>query len=424
MTQSPLLNPAEQAQQRLQGLVADWQARHSANSQQVAALEVFSQQSLPTPRDEDWKYTRLTGFWKLSLQWANSQQTEAVIVPQLSLPDDAIHLVWINGHFSAASSTALAELPKGLNIQVNAPISQSPEPLTGDALAALAVAGLSSEVVIDVANNQCIQPAIVVHHVGSLGVAQSIALRVNLGQSAELTLIEVVSGVSDGVVFLHGCLNVDQNAQLTHLLWHDLSDSAYSFGWRVANLNRDARLIQRSLMSSGLLSRQHYSVNMMGENAESTMATGVVALAKQTQDVRTHTRHACLNARSEQLHRFAIGGQANGVFHGDILVEKGADKTDANMATNNLLLSPSAQANSKPQLEIYADDVRCTHGVTSGTLDETQIFYLRARGIPEATARLMVSAAFAQSALSDVSVAEVAQAWQSIIHQKLIEAMT
>lgn len=423
MTLSPLLNPAEQAQQRLQTLLADWQAQRSVSAEQADALDRFAQASMPTPRDEDWKYTRLASFWKLPLQWVNEQPAQAVSMPKLRLPDNALHLVWVNGRFSASQSSSLTDLPSGLTVQVYSQLTQLPQPLTGDAFAALAVAGLSSQVVIEVAKNQRIERPVVVHCLGGTGVAQSVALSVNLAQSAELTLIEVMSGASDGVVFMHAHFNVSDNARLTHLLWHDLADSAYCFGWRTANLYRDARFMQRSLMSSGLLSRQHVTVNVLGENAESNMATGVVALAKQTQDVRTHTRHACFNTRSEQLHRFAIGGQANGVFHGDILVEKGADKTDANMATNNLLLSPTAQANSKPQLEIYADDVRCTHGVTSGSLDETQIFYLRARGIPEARARLMVSAAFAQAALSDVPVTEVAEAWQLIIQQKLTEAM-
>ena len=422
MTQSPLLNPSQQAQHRLQALVGDWQAQHKASDIQVASLARFAQSSLPTPRDEDWKYTRLASFWKLALTWATP--ADVAILPELKLPESVIKLVWVNGHFNAQLSSDLTNLPAGMTVTVSAQSKQLPVSLPGDAFADLALAGLSSQLEVKVARNQHIERPIVVHYVGTQGVAQSVALSVSLAESAELTLIEVVSDATEGVVFAHSQLSIDDNAQLTHLLWHNLADSAYSFGWRSVELHRDARFIQRSLMTSGVLSRQHFSVNVLGENAESNMATGVVALAKQTMDMRTHTRHACLNARSEQLHRFAVGGNANGVFHGDILVEKGADKTDANMATNNLLLSPTAQANSKPQLEIYADDVRCTHGVTSGSLDEGQIFYLRSRGIPEATARLMISAAFAQAALSDVAVAEVADAWQSIIQQKLTEAMT
>lgn len=423
MTHSPLLNPAEQAQQRLNALLGDWQATRSISVAQQEALQYFAQATLPTARDEDWKYTRLAGFWKLPLRWTNGQVASSVTLPELSLPDNAIQLVWVNGQFSERLSSSLSDLPLGLTVQIDSAVTQLPQSLAGDAFSGLAIAGLSSQLVIEVGKNQRIECPIVVRCFGEAGVGQSLALSVTLGQSAELTLIEVMTGVSDGAIFMHSQLDVSDNAQLTHLLWHNLADSAYCFGWRTAQLHRDARLFQRSLMTSGLLSRQHFTVNVLGENAESNMASGVVALANQTQDVRTHTRHDCLNARSEQLHRFCIGGNANGVFHGDILVEKGADKTDANMATNNLLLSPTAQANSKPQLEIYADDVRCTHGVTSGTLDETQVFYLRSRGIPETKARLMVSAAFAQAALIDVPVAEVAQEWQAIILRQLAKAM-
>jgi Fe-S cluster assembly protein SufD len=241
--------------------------------------------------------------------------------------------------------------------------------------------------------------------------------------NTSVTVIEVQQGAAQGLSLSQCSIDVAQNAQCTHLLWQDADATAYSFGWRDVTLARDARFIQRSLLLGGLVSRQQLMVTITGENAESDVATGVIAMGKQTQDMRTHTRHACMNARSKQLHRFAIGGQANGVFHGDILVEKGADKTDANMATNNLLLSPTAQANSKPQLEIYADDVRCTHGVTSGNVDEAQIFYLRARGIPAEQAKLMISAAFAQAALDDVPVEAVRVAWQQAIADKLQQAL-
>jgi Fe-S cluster assembly protein SufD len=237
-----------------------------------------------------------------------------------------------------------------------------------------------------------------------------------------VTIIEAQQAGELGLMLSQCSIDVAQNAQCTHLLWQDADTTAHSFGWRDVTLARDARFVQRSLLVGGMVSRQQLTVTLMGENAESDVATGVIATSKQTQDVRTHTRHACMNARSKQLHRFAIGGQANGVFHGDILVEKGADKTDANMATNNLLLSPTAQANSKPQLEIYADDVRCTHGVTSGNVDDAQIFYLRARGIPAEKAKLMISAAFAQAALDDVPVEAIRVAWQQAIANKLQQA--
>ena len=240
-----------------------------------------------------------------------------------------------------------------------------------------------------------------------------------LGAQARVTLIEVCVGADAQLALSQLDIQVGRNAQFTHLLWQDGADSAFSFGWRSVELARDARFMQRSLLMGNLISRQQLFVSMNGANAEADVASGVLGLGNQTQDLRTHIRHATANARSRQWHRFALTDQANGVFHGDIKVEKGADKTDADMATHNLLLSPKAQANSKPQLEIYADDVRCTHGVTSGFVDDAQVFYLRARGIPEAQAKLMISAAFAQAALADVPVVEVAEAWQQAIAAKL-----
>ncbi|MBD3767574.1 MAG: hypothetical protein IE928_06415, partial [Gammaproteobacteria bacterium] len=114
MTHSPLLNPTEQAQQRLQALLSDWQATRSVSEAQQEALQDFAQATLPTARDEDWKYTRLAGFWKLPLRWASEQVASSVSLPELSLPENAIQLVWVNGQFSERLSSSLSDLPSGL----------------------------------------------------------------------------------------------------------------------------------------------------------------------------------------------------------------------------------------------------------------------------------------------------------------------
>ncbi|MCI4411644.1 MAG: SufD family Fe-S cluster assembly protein [Thiotrichales bacterium] len=423
----PLLNAADDARSRWHALIANWLSTQSSQApveaKRLEALAAFTQMPLPTPRHEDWKYTRLANLWKQNYQWEKAPVTSEII-PVSGLPENAIRLIFVNGLFAPELSTALNALPAGLTINTQLSALMPIDWQTDDALSALAVASVSAGAMINIAANAQISQPIAVCVIGErVSQVQSIQLQVTVGKNASATFIEVVTGAEKGLMLSQLALSIAENAHCCHLFWQDVADTTYYFGWRNATLARDARLLQRTLSVGGILSRQQYTVTIQGENAEADTATGVVALGKQTHDIRTHTRHACLNARSRQLHRFAIGGQANGVFHGDIYVERGADKTDANMATNNLLLSPQAQANSKPQLEIYADDVRCTHGVTSGNLDEAQIFYLRARGIPESQARLLVSAAFAQAALADVPVAELADVWHEVIAQKLQQAV-
>jgi Fe-S cluster assembly protein SufD len=427
MTHSQLLlNPAVQAQSRLHNMVDSWIQqqvdRESVQTCRVEALARFAVADMPNSRLEDWKYTRLAGLWKHDLVLPSVQ----VHSQQLSSPVDwhelGLVLTFVDGHFSQANSTLVAALPEGISFQSIIGVCDNHQDI--DALHALAKASVSAEYQLVIKCNTIFNQPIIIRQIAmQANSMHSLQLQVVVEAHTSVTVIEVQQGAAQGLSLSQCSIDVAQNAQCTHLLWQDADATAYSFGWRDVTLARDARFIQRSLLLGGLVSRQQLMVTITGENAESDVATGVIAMGKQTQDMRTHTRHACMNARSKQLHRFAIGGQANGVFHGDILVEKGADKTDANMATNNLLLSPTAQANSKPQLEIYADDVRCTHGVTSGNVDEAQIFYLRARGIPAEQAKLMISAAFAQAALDDVPVEAVRVAWQQAIADKLQQAL-
>ena len=420
-----LLNPALQAQIRLHELVDSWIQQQadgeSIQACRVEALARFAVIDMPNARQEDWKYTRLAGLWMQDLALPSVQPQPQQFVNALDWYSLGVVLSFVDGRFSVEQSTPLTQLPSGVAFDPLVTLCDHHQDT--DALHALAKASVSAHYQLTIKCNTIVNQPIIIRQIGLQDHAmQSLQLQVMVEPNASVNLIEVQQGAAQGLVLSQCSIDVAQNAQCTHLLWQDANATAHSFGWRDVTLARDARFMQRSLLVGGMVSRQQLTVTLMGENAESNVATGVIALGKQIQDVRTHTRHACMNARSKQLHRFAIGGQANGVFHGDILVEKGADKTDANMATNNLLLSPTAQANSKPQLEIYTDDVRCTHGVTSGTVDDAQIFYLRARGIPAEKAKLMISAAFAQAALDDVPVEAVRVAWQQAIANKLQQA--
>lgn len=418
MTLLPTANSMTAAQQHLHASVTDWLTAQTLATTDARStyLQQFAQQAWPTQTDEDWKYTSLSVLEQQSFAWSPAT-TQAV--SELPLPENAIRLVWVNGHFDAQQSSPLTQLAQGLNIDIADIAHEDTHLLGDDALARLAQAGTNAYLRIRVARNQIIDTPIVIQQFGQQASANAIYFDVDVGESAALTLIEVTDAETTTLSLTQANMQVAANAQLTHLLWLHLADTANAFAWRSVDLQRDARFFQRSLMTSGQVSRHHLTVNVLGEGAESNVATAVVALEQQIQDMRTHTRHACLNAQSEQLHRFVVGGSANGVFHGDIFVEKGADLTNANMATNNLLISPTAQVNSKPQLEIYADEVRCTHGVTSGQVDEAQVFYLRARGIPEAQARFIISAAYAQAAIADVPVDVVAQAWREHIDAQL-----
>lgn len=429
----PLRNPAQGAQARWHLQVGSWLAQQAdaepVQAARLAALAHFAEAQMPMPRHEDWKYTRLNGLWRQELDWSLHGEVDMAAAAALSRHaswPEAVVLTLVDGRFVPQLSTPASAWPQGLTVQ---PILSAHLPAVAgddyqDALEMLAVASVTAGWQVEVASGVMLGRPLVLQQLGVRPLlTQSATVRVMVGRGAALDMIELLSGAPGGLVFSRVSVSLGEGAQCRHAIWQDAGADAHVFGWRNSSLSRDARYVQRALWQGGLVSRQWQQVCLQGENAEADVSSASLASGQQVRDVRTHTRHASANARSRQWHRLALAGQGNGVFHGYIRVDKGADKTDADMATHNLLLSPQAQANTKPQLEIYADDVRCTHGATSGFVDEAQVFYLRARGIAAAQARLLVAGAFASAPVSDVFDSVLAQQWAQAINAQLLPAV-
>jgi Fe-S cluster assembly protein SufD len=160
-------------------------------------------------------------------------------------------------------------------------------------------------------------------------------------------------------------------------------------------LERGSSVTSNSMTLGGALIRNSLTAVLDGEGAECTLNGLYLVSGKQHVDNHTHLEHAAPHCSSRELYKGILDGQSRGVFHGRILVRRGAQKTDSKQTNNNLLLSDEALINTKPQLEIYADDVKCTHGATIGQMDRDALFYLRSRGIGEQSARSLMVYAFA-----------------------------
>jgi Fe-S cluster assembly protein SufD len=192
------------------------------------------------------------------------------------------------------------------------------------------------------------------------------------------------------------------NAQIDHVKLAVENEQAWHFGYQFAQVARDARFNSASVLLGSQTTRQETQTQLIGDNGQAHVNSLYLAQDAQTLDTRSLTKHMAVNCFSNQLHRGVLMDQAQGVFSGLIYVDPVAQKTDGQMDNNVLLLSPKAKNDSKPQLEIYADDVKCSHGFTCGQLDEKQIFYMRARGIPEERARQLITYAFAADVIEDI----------------------
>ncbi len=200
---------------------------------------------------------------------------------------------------------------------------------------------------------------------------------------------------------------VDRNAAVEHVLWQEEADTAFHVATVVAHQARDSRFSSCVLTLGGALARTDVDVVLDGEGAEATLHGLNLVFGTRHADQHTRLDHAKPHGTSRQLYKTILDGTAVGVFNGKVIVRPGAQKTDAQQAQHNLLLSHGATADTKPELEIYADDVKCAHGATVAELDPGMLFYLRSRGLPELAARDLLLRAFARDVTDRIQIEAV-----------------
>ena len=381
--------------------------------------EAFASAGLPDTRLEAWKYTALRALGQRSFANGDDQpQARIVDATSLILPGvDGPKLVFVNGVFRADLS-ALDGLPVGLTLQ---PLSQAlhgdTEPLrfalsrhyreTGDAFARINAARAGDGVVLRVAANAKIEAPVQLVFVGAAAEA-ALAWHarnvIELGDGAELTLIEqhVASGEQVHLATLVSDIELHQGARLHHTLLQNAAIGASLVRRSSLRLHARAHATLHVLELGGALVRHDLQAELLGDGAQLDTRGVFMPHGRQHIDTQLAIRHQALNTTSSSNWRGVANDRARGVFRGAIVVAPGADGSDASLSNKNLLLSPSAEIDTKPELEIYADEVKAAHGATVGQLDERSLFYLRSRGIPLHEARALLTTAFCRAVLDDL----------------------
>jgi Fe-S cluster assembly protein SufD len=377
----------------------------------------FAAGGLPETRVEAWKYTALRGLGQRSFASGDSDaQTRAVDASTLALPGvTGVRLVFVNGAFRADLSV-LDALPAGLSLQ---PLSQAllgdAEPLrfalsrhyrdAGDAFAQINAASANDGVVLRVAAHAKIaQPVQLVFVGADVELAWHARNVIELGEGAELSLVEqhVSAGEPAQLTTLVSDIDVRDGARLHHVVLQDASIGVNLVRRTSLRLHARAQATMHVLELGGALVRHDLRAELIGDDAQLHTRGVFMPHGRQHIDTQLAIRHQALNTTSTSHWRGVANDRARGVFRGAIVVAPGADGSDANLSNKNLLLSPSAEIDTKPELEIYADEVQAAHGATVGQLDERSLFYLRSRGIPLAEARALLTAAFCRAVLDDL----------------------
>jgi Fe-S cluster assembly protein SufD len=387
------------------------------------AFEAFAAQGLPHRRVEDWKYTDLRSLMRTALPIAPAPDGAAIARAEKALAAHALpgarRLVLVDGHFVPQLSD-LAALESGLTIR---PLAQAlasggaaelavmPSGADADPLVALNAALMGDGVVIAVADGIALtRPLHLVHVASGAPAAMTTRSRVQLGRQARATLVEqFIGAIGDAAYQVNDAVAIvlDAHARLDHSRFMEDSAAAINITTLAATLAAHARLTTFNLTSGGAVSRYQAFLRFDGEGAQAE--TGGVNLLTATQhgDTTMFLDHAVPACSSREIFRAVLDNRARSVFQGRILVRPVAQKTDARMMIRALLLSDEAESDSKPELEIYADDVACGHGSTSGALDEGLLFYLRARGLPETEAQALLIQAFVGEAIELIADEQV-----------------
>lgn len=386
--------------------------------------EAFAAGGLPDTRVEAWKYTALRALGQRRFARADAgAASRAIDAARFALPGvDGPRLVFVNGVFRADLS-ALDVLPHGLTVE---PLSQAlhrdAEPLrfalsrpaliwdaseAGDAFARINAASAADGVVLRVAANVKVAAPVQLVFVGAATevlLAWHLRNVIELAAGAELSLVE--QHVSDGepvqLATLLTDIEVREGARLHHSVLQNVATGTNLIRRSSLHLHARAHAMLHVLELGGALVRHDLQAGLVGDGARFDTRGVFMPHGRQHIDTQLAIRHQALDTVSASTWRGVASDRARGVFRGAIVVAPGADGSDASLGNKNLLLSPSAEIDTKPELEIYADEVKAAHGATVGQLDERSLFYLRSRGIPLTEARALLTAAFCCAVLDDL----------------------
>ncbi|HSF06802.1 MAG TPA: Fe-S cluster assembly protein SufD [Methylomirabilota bacterium] len=385
------------------------------------ARDRFAAVGLPTPRDEEWKYTSLSPLaaipFDLDVEAGGEGVGQAEIARFLMGDLSWSRLVFVNGRYSSTLSL-VPFVPDGAHIgSLAEAVVTDTAPLRqymagrigedGDGFTALNAASWRDGALILVpAGVVLAAPLHLVFVATSPGVATAAHPRnlIVLGRSSQLTVVESYVATAGDTYLTNAVTDivVGEGARVDHYKLQHESPRAFHVGRTRVRQQRDSRLASCSIALSGRWMRNDVHVVLSGEGADCALNGLFVIGGEQHSDTHTVVDHVSPRATSRQLYKGVLDGRARGVFNGRIVVRPGAQKTDAHQTNKNLLLADGVEVDSKPQLEIFADDVKCSHGAADGQLAAEAIFYLKSRGFGEARARALLTYGFASEVLGHI----------------------
>jgi len=400
-----------------------------------AAMDHFIATGFPTKKNEDWHFTSPAAI--AEVDWLPLRDASGQVQPddlaQFTLGLDAPRLVFVNGRYASGLSS-LSGLPARVRVLDLAGhwndaaaenwLTKIATP-TRDAFTALNTAFAVDGAIVHVPADTVVEMPIHLLYVTDSEAAKGATHPRTLivaDRHSVVTVIESYVTLGDATYFTNAVTEIEvaDGAKVDHYRIERESERAYHIGTTEVRQGRDSRYHSFSFATGGALARVNLYTVLGGEGGETLMHGLYMLDGTQHIDHQTRIEHAAPHCASREVYKGIMDDASHGVFNGKVYVQPEAQKTDGKQTNNNVLLSETAQADTKPQLEIFADDVKCTHGATVGRLDDVALFYLRSRGIDLEQARTLLTYAFAADVLERIDQPDVRKALEALTLERFV----
>ena len=409
------------------------------DAQRRAAIERFALTGFPNSRDEEWRFTPIAPITKAAWRRSNGSAhdlTREDLAPFVFGHPEWTTLVFVDGAYSEALSSTIA-VGQGVLVgslsdafKSNSPVLERylarQAPIESSPFTALSTAFMRDGSFLHVPRNVDLARPVHMVFVSTSKAAGAVTHPRNLlvvEAGAQASIIESYVTLAEGASYWTNAVTevvAGPNSWIEHTRIQRESERAYHVGLTHVEQERDSHYRSFSLAMGGALARHNLTARLNGENVETLMYGLYLTRGQQVVDNHTAIHHDQPNCRSWEVYKGVLDGHSRAVFNGKVFVKPEAQKTDAKQTNRNLLLSDDAKVDTKPQLEIFADDVKCTHGATVGRLDDIALFYARSRGVPSTIAQLLLTYAFAAEVTSEVVLQPVREELERLVRERLV----
>ncbi len=396
------------------------------NELRANAVDRVGALTVPTTRDEDWRFTDISPLTKLSFQPVRDAAPVApATVEQWAIAEAAARLVFIDGAYAPEHSFNHAgfiveNLAAGVarhGAAVQAHLGRHAQ-FERNAFAALNTAFLHDGALIVVPREMALAAPVHLLFIATRKLAASYPRCLVIAESCSaVTVVEDFVALENEAYFTNAVTEIalEGNASVHHVRVQRDGAAAFHFANCAVSLAHASRYHSVSVALGARISRHNLGVLLAAEGAECSIDGLALIGGGQLADTHTLIDHALPQGKSRQLHKCIVDGAARAVFNGNIMVRAGAQRTDSSQSSRNLLLSAKARVDTKPQLEIFADDVKCAHGATVGQLDVDEVFYLKSRGLSDIAARNLLTYAFGAEVIERIPIASLRNRLEQVV---------